>query len=386
MDAKITIDATSALTQTAGIGRFTRGLLQALGETDHDTAYTIAYTKDATGQSRPALPANFHWRQYGLTQKQAVWLWHRLRLPMPAEMWTGRTDLFHSPDYTLPPLARARGIVTIHDLSFETMPETHEPKLRRYLQQAVPPSIRRATHVFADSQSTKEEMLRFYGTDPAKVTVVYPGVEARFRPFSANSGEDAATLEHVQAMYKLKLPFLLSLGTLEPRKNTATLIRAFAAYRAANETDVSLVIAGGGGWLEQREALEALVQELGLSEHVRFTGFVADEHLPALLNLARALAYPSLYEGFGLPVLEALACGVPVVTARNTSLPEAGGTAARYIDDPTDVQALAHELAIVLHYESERTRMVKEGLAHAARFTWKATGQQVVHLYQQILG
>lgn len=385
MHARITIDATSALTQKAGIGRFTRGLLHGLGMADTETAYTLAYTKDAAAEPRPHLPPNFHWREYGLTQKQAVWLWHRLRLPLPADLLAGRANLFHSPDYTLPPLARARGIVTVHDLSFETLPDVHEPKLRRYLQRAVPYAIQRAAHVFADSDSTQQEILRYYRTNPAKISVVYPGVEPRFRPFDRANPDDAATLEHVRATYALRSPFLLSLGTLEPRKNTATLIRAFATYRAAHPTDVSLVVAGGGGWLGQREALEALVQELGLTDHVQFTGFVADEHLPALLNLAEALAYPSLYEGFGLPVLEALACGLPVVTARNSSLPEAGGTAARYVDDATDVQRLAAELAIVLHDDAERARMVRDGLTHAARFTWQATGQQVVRLYQQIL-
>ena len=388
MSTKIVIDGTAALAQGGGIGRFTHGLIQGLASVDHESEYTICYAKDASKNAPFDLPSNFCWRRLGLTQKQAVWLWHRLRLPLPIDLWLGRSALYHSPDYTLPPLARAHGIVTIHDLSFETLPEVHNPNLRRYLQKAVPYSIRRADHVFADSESTRQDIVRYYGTDPAKISVVYPGVEARFRSFDATQAADGALLDHVRQSYALERAFILIVGTLEPRKNLATLIRAFAAYRRETfgKKELQLVIAGGEGWLGEGEKLQKLVQELGLEHHVNFTGFVADEHLPALINLAEAMVYPSLYEGFGLPVLEALACGVPVITARNSSLTEAGGDAALYIHDARDVDALADALGVVLHDEARRRRMIAKGFDHAAKFTWEATGRQVVALYKQVLG
>lgn len=386
MPYHIAIDATSALAQGGGIGRFTRGLLRGLMAQGTPHRYTLATMRGLHDNSL-ATPANFRWHTLPLTEKQSVWLWHRLRVPLPVELLLGELpNLYHSPDYTLPPLLRARGVVTIHDLSFESMPEVHEPRLRRYLQRAVPPSIARADHVFADSKSTRDEILALYGTDPAKITVVYPGVEPRFRAFDPTDPTDAAALREVRARYKLEQPFVLDVATLEPRKNLATLIRAFARYRAQRGHDpaVQLVLAGGGGWLGQREQLEELVTRLGLEEVVRFLGFVPDALLPALINAARVLAYPSLYEGFGLPVLEGLACGVPVITARNSSLPEAGGSAARYIDDARDEAALATALAEVLHDEETRARMVQAGLAHAAPFTWAATARQVVGLYEKI--
>ncbi|MGB0387139.1 MAG: glycosyltransferase family 4 protein [Ardenticatenaceae bacterium] len=383
---KIAVDGTAALAQGGGIGRFTHGLIQGLASVDHETQYTICYAKDATKIPPFDLPANFRWQRLGLTQKQAIWLWHRLHLPLPIDLWLGRPTLYHSPDYTLPPLARARGIVTIHDLSFETLPEVHEPKLRRYLQSAVPYSIKRATHVFADSESTRQDIIDYYNTEPAKITVVYPGVEPRFRPFKANLPADGAALHQVRSTYDLERPFILIVGTLEPRKNMATLIRAFARYRRQGKNELQLVIAGGGGWLSERETLQKLVVELALTDDVYFTGFVPDEQLPALINLAQAMVYPSLYEGFGLPVLEALACGVPVITARNSSLTEAGGHAAHYIDNARDADALAHALTDVLHDQAKRQHMIAKGLDHAKKFTWESTGRQVVGLYKQVLG
>ncbi len=387
MFTKIAIDGTAALAQGGGIARFTHGLIQGLAAIDHESDYTICYAKDATKNAPFHLPDNFRWQRLPVTQKQAIWIWYRLHLPVPIDLGLGRPILYHSPDYTLPFLARAQGIVTVHDLSFETLPEVHDPSLRRYLQKAVPHSVKRADCVFADSESTRQDIIRYYGTEPAKIKVVYPGVEARFRPFNLAQPDDWASLDHVRQTYHLTRPFILIVGTLEPRKNFATLIRAFAAYRqhSTSNPELQLVIAGGGGWLGQREKLDTLVKELALTEHVCFTGFVPDQYLPALINLADAMVYPSLYEGFGLPILEALACGIPTITARNSSLPEAGGEAAYYIDDARDEQALARALSIVLHDQSLRQQMVTKGLEHSAKFTWETTGCKVITLYKQVL-
>ncbi len=338
------------------------------------------------GRPRFPLPPNFRWQPLWVSQKQAVWLWHRLRLPVPVELLIGSLPtLYHSPDFTLPRLLRARAIVTVHDLSFEVLSDVHEPRLRQYLQRAVPDSIRRANHVFADSESTREAILSYYGSDPAKVSVVYPGIEPRFRPYDETNALDHAALAQARERLGLTRPFVLNVGTVEPRKNLGTLIEAMARYRSGAERDVMLVLAGGGGWLGERERLEALVAKLGLEAHVRFLGFVEDALLPALINLAEALAYPSRYEGFGLPVLEALACGTPVITARNSSLPEAGGAAARYIEEANDAAALAEALGEVLGDAATRAAMIRAGIEHARQFSWASTAQRVLGLYQQVI-
>jgi glycosyltransferase involved in cell wall biosynthesis len=227
--------------------------------------------------------------------------------------------------------------------------------------------------------------MRHYRTDPAKISVIYPGVEPRFHPFDPHNATEASLLEKVRSSFDLDRPFLLSIGTIEPRKNLATLIRAFAYLRQEYDSDHILVIAGGGGWLGERARLVALVEELDLAGHVRFTGFVEDDWLPALINLAEILLYPSLYEGFGFPILEALACGTPVITARNSSLPEAGGAAAHYVNDATDIEALTSAIYALLHDQTEQERMIRAGLKHAATFTWEATARRVIDLYRQAL-
>ncbi len=383
---RIAFDATSALGQGAGIGRFTLGELRGLSATDSHNQYYVTYPRNLKSAAKPALGENFNWRGVPLSEKEGIWLWHRLRLPLPADLFLPSIDIYHAPDYTLPPLRRAKGIVTIHDLSFEALADVHHPALRDYLRRAVPYSVRRADHIFADSQSTKAELTRFYNTPPDKITVVYPGVEPKFRSYDPAVPADHAQLVEIKAKYKLTRPFVFMVATLEPRKNISTLIRAFQHYRAQGDPEMELLIAGGGGWLSEKEKLAALVPELKLEAHVRFLGFVPDEDLPLLLNHARLLAYPSLYEGFGFPVLEALACGTPAVTSHNTSLPEAGGDAALYIDDPRDDKALAEAIHRVAHDEAFRTAAIPAGLAHARRFTWEQTGQQVVGLYEKVLG
>lgn len=383
---RIAFDATSALGQGAGIGRFTLGELRGLAAADSTNHYYVTYPRNLRNTSRLPLPSNFEWRGLPLSEKEGIWLWHRLRLPLPAETFLPSIDIYHAPDYTLPPLRRAKGILTIHDLSFEALSDVHHPALRDYLRRAVPHSVRRADHIFADSQSTKEELTRFYGTSPDKITVVYPGVESKFRRYEPTVTADAQALVTIQNKYRLTRPYIFTVATLEPRKNNSTLIRAFQAYRAHGDPEMELLIAGGGGWLSEKEKLAALVTELGLAEHIRFLGFVPDEDLPLLLNQARLLAYPSLYEGFGFPVLEALACGTPAVTACNTSLPEAGGTAALYIDDAKDALALAAAIHRAAHDEAYRAQAIVNGLHHAQQFTWERTGQQVVGLYEKVLG
>lgn len=383
---RIAFDATSALGQGAGIGRFTLGELRGLSAADSTNHYYVTYPRNLRTAAKPTLGNNFTWQGVPLSEKESIWLWHRLRLPLPAETFLPAIDIFHAPDYTLPPLRRAKGIVTIHDLSFEALDDVHHPALRSYLRRAVPHSVQRADHIFADSQSTKEELTRFYDTNPDKITVVYPGVEPKFRYYDPALPADAERLTEIQEKYQLHRPYIFMVATLEPRKNISTLIRAFRHYREQGDPEMELLIAGGGGWLSEKEKLATLVPELKLEGHVRFLGFVPDEDLPLLLNQAQLLAYPSLYEGFGFPVLEALACGTPAVTARNTSLPEAGGDAALYIDDARDESALAHAMYRAAHDDAYRVDAIPKGLAHARRFTWEQTGKQVVDLYQKVLG
>lgn len=373
---RITIDYTSALQQTAGIGRYTRELVAALARLDHENEYTLFCAGGEPESGHAQWPDNFS----VLTSRiPARWLtagWHKLGLPMTVERLAGDCDIFHSPDFTLPPLREARGVVTIHDLSFLRLPELADPGLREYLQRTVPRSVARAHRILADSENTKADLAELLDVAPEKVSVVPAGIETRFRPI-----RDTVRLNEVRARYKLPQWFILFVGTIEPRKNLARLISAYAQLRRQTGLPHALVIAGKPGWLYQG-VFDQVTQE-GLRDYVYFPGFVADEDLPAVYTLADLLAFPSLYEGFGLPPLEAMACGTPVVASNNSSLPEALGTAALFVD-AEDVEGLADAMARVLGHANLRVRLADLGRAQAARFTWESAAQKLLDAYRLV--
>ena len=329
---------------------------------------------------------NFQDRRAPLSERALIILWHRLRLPIPVEWFTGPVDIFHSTDFVLPPVRQARTILTVHDLTFMRLPECAEAGLRAYLNKVVPRSIERADLVLADSQSTKNDLIDLLGVSPDKIEVVYAGVERRFR-----SMEGEIALQRVKKRYGLDFPFILSLGTLEPRKNFTGLIEAYALMRGSRagfhtgqgmaDRGLKLVIAGGKGWLY--DEIFARVEELGLTGKVIFPGFVADEDLPALYNLAELFVFPSLYEGFGLPPLEAMACGTPVVTSDRPSLPEVVGEGGLIVE-ATDSQELARAMEQVLTDENLRREMREKGLKQAEKFTWEAAAGKLLDMYGRL--
>lgn len=372
---RIAIDYTAAVRQRAGIGRYTRGLVRALAEVDHETAYLL-FSAGREAPERP-WPANFRKRELPLSDRHLAILWQRLRLPFPVELLTGPIDLFHSPDFTLPPVRRARTVLTIHDLSFLRHPECFSKPLLGYLLANVPRAVGRADFLLADSESTRQDLIELLSVPPERVAVVYPGVEAHFAPLA-----DAAPLEAHLARYGIRRPYLLGVGTLQPRKNFVRLIRAYYALRERYRIPHRLVIAGGKGWLF--EEIEETIHALRLEEWVQITGFIPDEDLPALYQGADVFAFPSLYEGFGIPILEALACGTPVVTSNTSSMPEAAGKAALFVD-PEDVEALAEALWTLLQDAALRNALRACGFEQVKHFSWAASARKVCSIYRHLI-
>ncbi len=363
----IAIDYTPALSQGGGIGRYTRELIAALARLDDRTDYRLF----AAGMPSSKLPAppgpNFTWKPARLSAKWFARLWHRARLPIPIEVWAGTVRLLHAPDFTLPPVRQGtRTLLTVHDLSFVRAPETTTASLRAYLNRAVPHSVARADHVLADSQATRQDLIDLYGTPPDKISVLYGGVDARFAPV-----EDRDIVQIVRARYGIgEGSFILSVGTVQPRKNYVRLVEAL---HRLDRPDLRLVIVGGKGWLD--DPLYRRIEALKMEKQVRLLGFVRDEDLPTLYSTAEVFAFPSLYEGFGLPLLEAMACGVPVVASRTSSLPEVVGEAGLLVD-PHDVDGLADALTHVLSDTELRQKLIALGHRRARQFTWeRAAGQ-----------
>jgi glycosyltransferase involved in cell wall biosynthesis len=379
MIVTVGIDYTAAVHQSAGIGRYTREIVKGLATLRALPSFSPCYRLFVADVGKDfALPppaVNFTWRTTRFTERWLARLWYRLRLPISIENWTGPVDLFHAPDFILPPLRRGtRSIVTIHDLSFVREPDSVMPGMSRHLNKWVPWSVQQASHVIAVSEATRQDLIELYQTPPEKISVLYHGVGPEFKPI-----REMACLNAVRQKYGLNDgPFILSVGTIQPRKNYQRLIQAFAKV----DSKAMLVIAGGTGW--KNEAIFDEVNKLGLQERVRFPGFVAEVNLPALYSAATLVIYPSLYEGFGLPVLEALACGAPVIASNRSSLPEVVGEAGLLID-PYDIEGMAMAMRQLLEDSSLRARLSGAGQARAASFTWSKTATELVNLYKKVI-
>jgi glycosyltransferase involved in cell wall biosynthesis len=374
---RIAIDYTPAVHQRAGIGRHTRQLvaaLAAMAQDDHEITLLV-YGRPADG-SVPA-PVSCRVRVVPVPNRWLSLAWHRARVPLPATWLSGAVDLYHAPDFVLPPVGAVPALLTVHDLSFLTKPECAEQGLRRYLSRVVPRSVARADHILADSEHTRQDLALWLDVPLEKTSVVYPGVEARFQPLP-----DQATGAAVRKRYGIgDRPFVLGVGTLEPRKNWPALIRAWARTKRRAALPHRLVLAGGKGWLY--EDIFATAAASGFQEDIVFTGFVKDVDLPALYASADVFGYFSLYEGFGIPVVEAMACGVPVVCSDSSSLPEAAGDAAILVD-AADEDGMADGLQRAIEDEALRSDLRARGLGHAASFTWEASAATLWQAYERV--
>ncbi len=304
-------------------------------------------------------------------------LWTHLRLS--AEMAARPPEVLFVPAHVLPLVHPRRSVVTVHDLGYLFHPEAHRPADRRYLDGSTRWNARQATLVIADSAATQRDLVRAYGVDERKVRVIYLGRDERLRRVG-----EAGQLAAVRNRYGLGERYLLYVGTLQPRKNLARIVAAFA--RIAGDpalAGVQLVLAGKLGWLY--DDLFAEVRRLGLEQRVRFPGYIADEDLPALLSAAMAFVFPSLYEGFGIPVLEAGACGVPVITSNTSSLPEVAGDpaagaegAAALLVDPTDVDAIAAAMYRLATDDALCAELSRRGLENVKRFSWDKCARETL--------
>jgi glycosyltransferase involved in cell wall biosynthesis len=361
----------------AGISRSIANLLRGLQVVDAENEYTVFL---GTRQ----VPAGFLTApnlRLALSPLPTAWpparlLWEQL--VQPIELARRHSDLLHALAYVLPLAWTGPSVVTVYDLSFWRTPERFPAAQRLYLSTLTRLSVRRAARVIAISESTKRDVMELMGVPADRVRVVPLAIEEEFRPVT-----EAAALADLRRRRGLPEHMILYVGTLEPRKNLVTLLEAYARCRGETSPESPwppLVLAGGKGW--GYEAIFAAVERLGLGEAVLFPGFVPHGELPLWYSAADIFVYPSLYEGFGLPVLEALSCGTPVITSNVSSLPEVAGEAGLLVD-PTDAEALAEALCRVWGDADLRREMRTRGLAQAARFSLAALGRQTISVYQE---
>ncbi len=368
MRLTIGIDFTSAVRERAGIGRYARELIRALARLDHANRYILFVPRNAHDDLLVHdWPSNFSIVRAPLSERYLAALWHRARVPLPVEALIGSVDIFYSPDFLLPPTRARRTLVTVHDLSYVRVPECFPDPLKTYLNRAVPHAVERADLILADAVSTARDLEEVYRIAPEKIRVLYSGVNPRFCA-DVSEREQA----RVREKYHLHGPYLLSVSTIQPRKNYTRLIQAFSNLSIS---DHQLVIVGSRGWMF--DEIFRTVERLNLQERVTFPEFVADNDLPALYTMAALFVYPSLYEGFGLPVAEAMACGAPVVCSSASSIPEVAGDAALYFD-PRNVDAMTNAMAQALADEPLREDLRTKGFLQVKQFSWEQAAEQLL--------
>lgn len=296
--------------------------------------------------------------------------WEHLALPLLSRR--DKLNVFHGPVNVVPRGLPCPSVVTVHDLAFLRYPETVPVNRYRYLSAELRSSVKRAARVIAVSETTKQDLIDLLGVDPAKIRVIPLGVDGRFRPLS--DGELAAFRDR----HAIRRPFVLAVGNLEPRKNLPRLLDAFAAVSKVLEYD--LVLIGAEGWLTGE--LSETLTRLRLGDRVQMTGFVDDRELPGWYSAADLFVMPSIYEGFGLPVIEAMACGTPVIASSAASLPEVTNGAAVLID-PFRTDALARAMMLLARDRAAKKSFRQQGIARAATFTWNKTAELTVQVYRE---
>ena len=371
------IDVSAAVHRRAGLGRYAESLARALVAAASERAehpYALFYNRErgveplAGLEHLPARTVALGYKPW----RMLVWLGQLANVGF--DRWLPGAKLFHATEHLLLPLHSIPTVLTVHDLIFRHLPDHHKPLNRWYLNLTVPLYCRRATHIIAVSECTRRDLMAAYAVPPEKITVVHEAADPRFRP------QPPEAVAAVRARYDLPERFLLFVGTIEPRKNLARLLAAFEVIHGEGLTD-GLVIVGRRGWLygdffarlEQSPARRAVI----------FPGYVPDEELPLWYSAADVLAYPSLYEGFGLPPLEAMACGTPVVVSNVSSLPEVVGDAALLVD-PDDISELTVALWRLLTDEGLRAEMREKGLKRAAHFSWEKAARETLAVYLKV--
>jgi alpha-1,3-rhamnosyl/mannosyltransferase len=308
--------------------------------------------------------------------KDNVLMRHWSSFGLPQYLRRARLDLFHGTNYQLPFMNERPNVLTVHDLSIFTHPETHDARLARRARRRLPIMLGAASHVITPTEAIKDELTARFNLDPDRITVT---PEAPRKSFFPMKREDTA---EVRQRLGIENDFILFVGTIEPRKNLQTLVRAFERISRQSDHRSQLVIAGGAGWLT--DDLDRLVRASDFRERIRLTGYLGDEDLRALYSSCKVLVYPSLYEGFGLPPLEAMACGAPVVASRIAAHEETLKDNARLVG-AMDEGALANAIIELLDHDGTRRQLASRGRAHAANFSWKKTAELTWEVYEQVL-
>ena len=370
---RIGLDGQPLIKPRTGVGHYTLELARALAAIRPEDSFELiapAAPPASISRETETIP---NLRIVGVGPNLLIRRWWSIGLSRYTRR--ARLDLFHGTNYQLPLMNASGNVVTVHDLSIFTHPETHDARLARRARRRLPLILGAASHIITPTQAIKEELAARFNLDSARITVTPEAPRRSFFPLKLEDTTD------VRQRLGIENEFILCVGTIEPRKNLQTLVRAFERISHQIDRGLQLVIAGGAGWLTND--FDRLLRESHFRQRILLTGYLDDVELRSLYSSCSVFVYPSLYEGFGLPPLEAMACGAPVIASRIRAHEETLKNNARLIE-PTDDSALAGAILDLLQDEKARECLVKAGLAHVANFSWRKTAEMTWEVYEAV--
>jgi glycosyltransferase involved in cell wall biosynthesis len=371
---RIAIDAMPLAEAKTGVGHYTDALAEGLARAHPDHRYDLVSPLDFDFDYNGDKPKNLNRQFIPLRTRSIFRKWWLVGLPSLLRIY--QVDVFHGTNYCVPVFAPCPTVVTIHDLSLFAQSHTHETANVKRGKRRMPIMARMASLIIAPSEWTRREIVGRLRVRSEKVRVIPEAAREGMKPLPPHF------CHGVLEKYRIRPPYVLYVGTIEPRKNLLTLIRAYDELLRTTPFRPQLVLAGGRGWL--CDEVYKLVEDLKLQDRVHFTGYVEDVDLPALYSAAEAFVYPSFYEGFGLPPLEAMACGAAVITSDVSSLPEVVGKAG-LTHAPNNPRALTEAMAKLLGDQTTREHFKREGLKQAAKFSWERTARETQSIYDEVL-
>lgn len=379
---RIAFDCSLVPGQQGGVGQYSYQLAHALSRVDKENSYILyllapVYRKVA--EEKLGLPVGGN---FSVLMKRTPVPFQLFKYAGAKECMLGgvEADVFHSNNFCVPRFRdrRKKVIATIYDISVVTHPECHKKANIAHCLAGIKDAVKYADAIISISEHTRDDLIRHFGAPPEKITVTSLAAGPGFRNIT-----DAGVLQMVRNRYNLPVSFVLFIGSLEPRKNIKGLLRAYSCLPERTRKEFPLVIAGGRGWLNSD--IPGLVSELGIKDRVHFAGFIKEEDLSAVYSMASLFVYPSLYEGFGLPILEAMACGTPVVTSKTSSMPEVAGDAAVLVE-PTDADELVFSMRQLLENGAKRAELAVKGFERAKMFSWEKCARETIAVYRRVAG
>lgn len=370
------IDATSIQSSVGGGSSYIINLNKALAQADNENIYFIfvkkkdifAWKSFVSRSNFKFIPCNLPWRWLRI-------IWELTILPFRLRQF--KIDIFHAPHYFLPLLrGKWHSVVTIHDMSVFILPDVYNLIRRWFLQKAILLSLRKADKIIAVSESTKKDIVNIFNIPADTIKVTHEARSEHFKPI-----KDTRLLNEIKCRYNTSNDFILFVGEIQPRKNFVNLIRAYFLFSQKSTLEYKLIIVGQKVW--RFKDVFSVVRDLGLEKKVIFTGYVPQEDIVLLYNAASLFIYPSLCEGFGLTILEAMACGVPVVTSNIFSMPEIAGNAAKLVD-PYNVEEIASGIYEVLNDKEIKNNMIQKGFERVKEFSWEKTARETMAIYEEV--